>query len=141
MSLRQQATRELDGWGTFHGPPRMLDIEDSGERVRCELTALDVLGCAFERLSLESPRLAAASIDDLKAISALLAARLTYLLEPISPIEIDADRCVVQLRSNPPQTDEQNTSPGLRHAGSLAAPDRRLRPSGELLGTLVTSVV
>jgi hypothetical protein len=110
MSLRQQATRELDAWGTFHGPPRTLDIAGPGQRVQCEVTALDMLGCAFQWLTLESTRLAAASIDDLKTISGQLASRLTYLLEPISPIEIDADRCVVQMRSNPPQKDEEKTS-------------------------------
>jgi len=110
MSLREQTARELQSWGTFHDAARTLDIEDSGDRVRCELTSLDVLGCAFERLALESGRLATASIDDLKAISTQLASRLTYLLEPISPVEIDADRCIVQMRSNPPQKDEQKTS-------------------------------
>jgi hypothetical protein len=31
-------------------------------------------------------------------------------MEPISPIEIDADACVVQLRSNPPQRDDDGRS-------------------------------
>ena len=36
--------------------------------------------------------------------------RLTYLMEPISPIEIDAEACVAQLRSNPPQRDDDGRS-------------------------------
>jgi hypothetical protein len=39
-----------------------------------------------------------------------LASKLTYLLEPISPIETDAHGCVVQLRSNPPQKEDDRTS-------------------------------
>ena len=31
-------------------------------------------------------------------------------MEPISPIEIDAQGCVVQLRSNPPQRDDDGRS-------------------------------
>ena len=47
---------------------------------------------------------------ELERIGKALAERLTYLMEPISPIEIDADACVVQLRSNPPQRDDDGRS-------------------------------
>ena len=53
--------------------------------------------------------MAAAPIDQLKKVADALSKRLTYLLEPISPIEVDADQCVVQLRSNPPQRDDNGT--------------------------------
>ena len=46
----------------------------------------------------------------LKIKAEQLSARLTYLLEPISPIEIDSQGCVVQLRSNPPQKETDCTS-------------------------------
>ena len=36
----------------------------------------------------------------------MLAEKLTYLMEPINPIEFDAEGCVVQLRSAPPQRDD-----------------------------------
>ena len=39
-----------------------------------------------------------------------LAARLTYLLEPIRPIEFDREQSVLQLRSSPPDRDEDSTS-------------------------------
>ena len=35
-----------------------------------------------------------------------LAKRVNYLLEPIAPIELDAQGCTVQMRSNPPQKDD-----------------------------------
>jgi len=59
---------------------------------------------------LRSDALASAGIERLRDVSQKLAARLTYLLEPIAPVEVDAQQCVVQLRSNPPQRDEQGTS-------------------------------
>ena len=39
-----------------------------------------------------------------------MADRLTYLMEPIAPIELDAGECIVQLRSNPPQRDDDGRS-------------------------------
>jgi hypothetical protein len=46
----------------------------------------------------------------LERIGKSLSDRLTYLMEPIAPIEIDAQACVVQLRSNPPQRDDDGRS-------------------------------
>lgn len=48
--------------------------------------------------------------DELKQTAERLSARLTYLLEPISPIEVDAHGCVVQMRSNPPHKDADRTT-------------------------------
>jgi hypothetical protein len=74
------------------------------------IVAADAIGCAFDSLTLATDKLAGASIERVKKISAALAARLNYLLEPISPIETDADRCVVQMRSNPPQQGENGST-------------------------------
>jgi hypothetical protein len=61
-------------------------------------------------LSLRCDKLAAMSTDGLKQVAANLSKRLTYLLEPISPIETDAEGCTVQMRSNPPHKDTDRTS-------------------------------
>ncbi|QDU95502.1 hypothetical protein [Lignipirellula cremea] len=71
-----------------------------------EMTAVDTLACAFLRFALETSRLHTATIDELKTVSESLSQRLTYLLEPISAIEIDAAGCTVQMRSTPPQKEE-----------------------------------
>src|SRR5205085_6536883 len=63
-----------------------------------------------QSLDLSSAKLADTSIDYLKTISDSLISRLTYLLEPIGIVEADADRCSVQLRSNPPKKGEDETS-------------------------------
>jgi hypothetical protein len=45
-----------------------------------------------------------------KQVAERLAKQLTYLLEPIRPIETDAEQCVVQMRSSPPRRDEDRST-------------------------------
>jgi hypothetical protein len=110
MSLRSRATAVLNSIAPFHDGQWLVECEEGGRSLRCQLTALDTLGCAFQSFEVESAGLAAAGMDQLKAVAEALSRRLTYLLEPISPVEIDAEQCVVQLRSNPPQKDDNGTS-------------------------------
>ena len=110
MTLIDNIRTALAATPAFAQGTQTLAAEHAGQRFCCELTALDTLGCAFERFELRSDALADAGIDRLRAVSQNLSARLTYLLEPISPIEVDAEQCVVQMRSNPPQRDEHSTS-------------------------------
>lgn len=105
MSLVEEAKKELSSLGNFDTAPRQLVAAVPGERLLCELTALDRVGCELTRFTLSADRLSHATMDELKQISEALAKRLTYLLEPIRPIEQDADQCVVQMRSVPPQRD------------------------------------
>ena len=110
MSLRSRADAILNSLAAFHDEERLLECHDAGHRLRCQLSALDKLGCAFQMFEVRSDSLASASMDRLKELSEALSRRLTYLLEPISLVEVDADQRVVQLRSNPPQKDETGTS-------------------------------
>src|SRR5690606_42816 len=87
-----------------------LTAEHEGQRLVCELAALEQMGCAFTRLTVSSDVLADASPQRLKDLGEVLSKRLHYLLEPISPIEFDAEQCVVQPRYNPPQRDEAGSS-------------------------------
>ena len=109
-ALSEKIRAALAAAPAFASGGQTLSAEHAGLRFLCELTALDTLGCAFERFELRSDALASAGIDRLRDVSQKLAARLTYLLEPIAPVEVDAQQCVVQMRSNPPQRDEQGTS-------------------------------
>jgi hypothetical protein len=110
MSLRAQADAVLNSIGAFHNGERLLECGEAGHTLRSELTALDTLGCAFQSFAVRSETLRCASMERLKQVAETLSSRLTYLLEPISPVEIDHEQCVVQLRSNPPQKDENGTS-------------------------------
>jgi hypothetical protein len=110
MTLVEQTRTALAAVPTFAGGGQTLAVVHEGLRLTCDLTALDTLACEFTRFAVRSDKLSTAPIEELKRVSAALAARLTYLLEPISPIEVDSQQCVVQLRSNPPQREADRTS-------------------------------
>ena len=110
MSLRIRADAVLSSIASFQDGEWLVECDDADCALRCRLTALDTLGCAFQSFEVQSDALSSASMDRLRQVAEALSRRLTYLLEPISPIEVDAEQCVVQLRSNPPQKDENGTS-------------------------------
>jgi hypothetical protein len=109
MTLNEQAKTALANHANQTGPLR-LDLADGSDRLAAELLSVDRLGCEFTHLTLHTPSLAGASAERLQALAKSLAGRLTYLLEPISPIETDAEGCTVQMRSNPPQRGDDGTS-------------------------------
>lgn len=110
MTLKEQLKQELTSVAPFSLGEYLLSVDDGLRQLSCQLTALDSLACAFTRLSLRADRLSTLSSEQLKKTAEQLSARLTYLLEPISPIEVDGQGCVVQMRSNPPQKEADSTS-------------------------------
>lgn len=110
MSLLDEAKQGLASMGSFAGTAHTLAANGPGERLECELITLDRVGCEFTRFAVCAERLSSATMDELKRVSEELAARLTYLLEPIRPIEQDTDQCVIQMRSLPPQREADVTS-------------------------------
>ena len=109
MSIRTDIERELVRIQAVTGRG-LLQVDSDAGRVEADLLAVDAIGCSFQTLGYSTSQLADATLDDLKQISMDLTAKLTYLLEPIGLVEADADRCSVQLRSNPPQKGEDGTS-------------------------------
>lgn len=81
-------------------------IPGSPRTLYCEAAQCEQLSATINELTLESPELAAASASQLQQASRELSGRVNYLLEPIAPIETDATGCSVQMRSNPPQKDD-----------------------------------
>ncbi len=110
MTLAEKTRSTLAAWPPFASGQQTLSVDESGQRLVCELTGLDAFGCVFVRFELHSDALSNATMERVREISKSLSARLTYLLEPIAPIESDAEQCIIQMRSNPPQRDEQGTS-------------------------------
>ena len=109
MTLQEKTKLALSNLN-FASAPQTLQADEAGERITCQLVALDSLACAFEQLSLATSALADAPPERLQQLADLLSRRLTYLLEPISPIEVDAEQSTIQLRSNPPQRGEGQSS-------------------------------
>jgi hypothetical protein len=103
MNLIEQLSQALGTGPTFHQGNETLEFRHDGQRLTCRLTALDSLACALVELEFESDRIRGASPRRLEEIAGALSKKLSYLLEPIHPIETDTDRCVVQMRSSPPR--------------------------------------
>ena len=112
MDLQKKAQQALAGMPSGAGR-RTLRVQEGNQTLTCELTVeivqLDSLAVQFTDITLATDTLAGKSTDELKALADQLSKRLTYLLEPISPIETDPSGATVQLRSNPPQKDEDGT--------------------------------
>jgi hypothetical protein len=109
MSLQSQTKLALANQSPFASGSQSLSAADAGARVEANLLALDALALAFDHVTVTRDALATAPIDQLTKLSDALSKRLTYLLEPISPVEVDADQCVVQMRSSPPHRDDNGT--------------------------------
>jgi len=77
--------------------------------LEAEMVSGDSLAVEFEAFEFKSDLLANADTAQLSRIADRLAARLTYLLEPLRVVEIDGHAGAVQMRSHPPyQRDKQS---------------------------------
>jgi hypothetical protein len=108
MTIQNQFQQQLTKLGT--GGAATLTAETEPKKITCDVVERNPLAVSFNVLRLTTSELASASAADLERIGKSLSDRLTYLMEPIAPIEIDAQACVVQLRSNPPQRDDDGRS-------------------------------
>jgi len=108
MTLQHQFEQELLNMGD--GGSAVLAVNDSPRHLSCDVVERNSLAVSFNQLRVTTDELASAEAAQLERIGKTLASRLTYLMEPIAPIEIDAAACVVQLRSNPPQRDDDGRS-------------------------------
>ena len=109
--------------------------------LHCHVAERNALAVGFYELRIATPELADVSVPRLQQLSEAISARLTYLLEPIAPIEADADRCTVQMRSNPPLKDDDGRSYYelmARRGGELHLVRYRKEPGGPRERTIAT---
>jgi hypothetical protein len=109
MSLNDQINQELARIRAAGGGGTLTADAPNG-RIECDLTNVDAIGCAVDRFSFHTGRLTGASLERLKKIGEDLSRRVTYLLEPIAIIELDAEGITVQLRSSPPSQENGVTT-------------------------------
>ncbi len=96
-SLSQKIVDAVDA----ANPPEFVTADDGTLRLSLNLTAAGPVGLAFDRLEFEAPgpqRTAA----NLRGWADKLASQVTYLMEPLVVLEIDAVGGVVELRSQSP---------------------------------------
>jgi hypothetical protein len=131
MSLRDKVEAELTA---LIGTQNQQLVAQEGQRtLRADVLKCEALAVSLDRLVLETAELAAADVAHLERAAQALSNRVNYLLEPISPIETDADSCTVQMRSNPPQKDDNGYRYYellLRRGGSVMLDRFEKRPGG-----------
>ena len=144
MTLHLQFKNQLASMG--RGGTATLNLTEGRRELTCILVEHNPLAVSFTELRLVTDALAGAKIADLQKIGESLSKRLTYLLEPISPIEADAEGCTLQMRSNPPQKDDDGRSYYelvVRRGGEIAL--RRYRKANgtarEIVPAMVTAEV
>ncbi len=100
MKLQDEFLKELQA--IIGQANETVSVADGSRVVRGQIEQCELLAVAVSEFVLKTNELAGADISKLESASQSLCKRVNYLLEPISPIETDADGCVVQMRSNPP---------------------------------------
>lgn len=111
MSIQSQVIARLQQLAGTVGPATQILLADDGlgGRVEAAELAVESIGCSFDELAFRTPRLAHVTSDQLKQLGEGLSAKLTYLLEPIRPLELDREGFTLQLRSSPPQVGEDGS--------------------------------
>jgi hypothetical protein len=104
MSLSRKIAAALDENTRAYILPCAVTVEDGPNRLTLSLTALDGVGVAFDSLEFVTTDRQDWSSDALNAWGQRLAGRVTYLLEPLKVLEIDAGGGEVQIRSQSPTT-------------------------------------
>lgn len=104
--LADSLLARLDG----ASPGMTLAVEDGGDRLVLGVSRVDAMSVAFTELSLRTDRLADASVERVREVADALTERVTYLLEPLTPVEVDRDLAVVQMRSVDPPSDAEGTA-------------------------------
>jgi hypothetical protein len=102
MNLSKRIAAALDENTKAYVLPCTVTVEDSPNRLTLHLTALDTVGLAFSAMEFANASRTECSSQALKDWADRLAKRVTYLMEPLKVIEIDAGGGEVQVRSQSP---------------------------------------
>lgn len=102
MSLSQKIVAALDARPDHGALPCDVTVEDGPNRLSLHLTALGPVGLACESVDFATSVRSEWSADELRAWGDRIAARVTYLMEPLFVHEHDRDGGEVALRSHTP---------------------------------------
>ncbi len=102
MSLSKRIAAALDENTKVHALPAKVAVEEGPHRLTLNLTALDAVGVAFESLEFATTTRPEWPSEALREWGTRLAGRVTYLMEPLKVLEIDAAGGEVDLRSQSP---------------------------------------
>jgi len=115
MSLSKKIAAALDENTKAYNLPCAVSVEEGQSHLTLHLTGLDTVGVAFSNLEFAANSRTDWSAEALRGWGERLASRITYLMEPLTVVETDAQGGEVQIRSQrPTPRDEQRSYYELR---------------------------
>ena len=103
MSLRQDLAAELARLNGFlAAAPLSVTVADAGVELCVEFLAVDSMSCQVRRVQMTVPALASKTAAALQAWAQNLCQRISYLLEPLGPLELDLQNQQALIRSTKP---------------------------------------
>jgi hypothetical protein len=102
MSLSRKIAAAVEGLTATPGAPTAVAAEEGPHRLALEVGLAGPVGLEARGLEFADSGRPEWSLDELKDWGARLAARLTYLMEPLVVLEADAVAGAVELRSKSP---------------------------------------
>jgi hypothetical protein len=110
MSLSKKIAAALDENTKAYNFPCSVTVEEGPSRLTLDLTGLDTVGVAFKNLEFATSGRTDWSSEALRGWGERIAARVTYLMEPLKVVETDSHGGEVQIRSQrPTPRDEQHS--------------------------------
>jgi hypothetical protein len=94
----------------FHDHVEHVIASDGGLTVKCAIAGAERLGCALTQLELVEEDRAVLTLDQLDARAERICKRITYLLEPLGKIEVDALAKSALVRSARPKKQGETIS-------------------------------
>lgn len=108
MSLSRKIAAALDENTKVHALPARVAVEEGPHRLTLNLTALDTVGVAFASLEFATTSRPEWPSEALRDWGTRLAGRVTYLMEPLKVLEVDAAGGEVDIRSQSPTTRDEH---------------------------------
>jgi hypothetical protein len=102
MNLSRKIADAVDSLPKGGPLPSLVEAEAGPSRLTLNLTERGPIGLAFDTLNYARADRADLSAEALRAWGDRLAARLTYLMEPLVVLEVDAQAGEAELRSQAP---------------------------------------
>jgi hypothetical protein len=103
MNLSQTVRRRVEERAPLVGQVEQILASEGGLTIRCELQEAQRLGCALTQIELvaDSPR--RLDPNELADRAQQICSKVTYLLEPLQPIEVDGLAKTALVRSRTPR--------------------------------------